>query len=129
MAKPTSIAPRVRDRIKAAVLQSEGTVLYPDRRGPGRTAFWNPGTVEGITTSTITAATVTAGVVTYGSGNVQIIIDDPANPGKSMNDPAYPSPVTVRSVSTTTGGIASGKNVVIGWRNGRWALVTVDCGN
>lgn len=129
MSKPTSIGKKVQSRIKASVLRTEGASLDPDRRGPGRSAHWNPGTVEAITTSTITAATVAAGVVTYGQGTAQILIDDPADSTKSIHDPAYPSTVTVYSISTTTGGVASGTNVCLGWRNGRWCLISVDCAN
>jgi hypothetical protein len=86
--------------------------------------------VEAIVTTAITAATVSGGVITYGVGAAQIVIDHlVSGVAKSMNDPDYPNPVQVLSVSTTTGGVPVNTNVGLFYRNGRWGLAFVDCGN
>ncbi len=110
-------------RIVNTVRRVEGSPTFGDRGGAGGPRLWNPGTLEAIVTTAITACSGT----TYGAGEAQIYIDDPDDPDNAIADPAYPDPVAVKNWLVSSGTVAIGKHVNIGWRNGGWRLISGDC--
>jgi hypothetical protein len=130
MPAPTSIGKSVRDRIKTAVLRSEGDPLFRQTQQNRTPVIVLPPTMEGIVTTAITAATISGGVITYGQGMVQIVIDtNTSGVYTLMNNAGYPSPVLVLNGSTTTCGVPIGTIVGVYWYNNRFGLSWVDCGN
>jgi hypothetical protein len=124
MSKPTSIGKKVQSRIKASVLRTEGAVLDPDRRGPGRTAHWNPGVLEAIVTTAITAASGT----TYGKGNATIQIDSLSGVTYTAGaNSAYATGILILNWLQNTGTIAIGTHITVYWANGNYRLLTADC--
>lgn len=83
---------------------------------------WTPGILEARVTTAITQATSTD----YGIGTAMVQIEDPGNPGKYIDDPTY-GDVDVLNYSKTSGTVGIGVHILIGWRNGKFLLVSRDC--
>lgn len=109
-------------RIASAVKRVEASPYFNGGGPPGGPRLWNPGVLEAVVTTAITACSGT----TYGTGQAQIKIDNDAGTD-AIDDPSYPDPVDVKNWLVSSGTVAIGKHVNVGWRNGGWRLISGDC--
>lgn len=118
-----TLGPAAAAQIAEIVRRVNGQIYNQDARQKKRPVIYGAGVsvVDAIVTSAITAASGT----TYGSGAAQIYIDNDS--GVAIEDPSYPSPVTVLNWYQNSGTIAIGTHVKLNFRNGKWEFLGGDC--